>query len=33
MLFYSKEAAPGALSYGGTTQRYAIGLILELVMP
>lgn len=26
-------AAPGALSYGGTTQRYAIGLILELVMP
>ncbi|ANZ50070.1 putative virion structural protein [Erwinia phage vB_EamM_Parshik] len=26
-------AAPGALSYGGVNNRYAIGLILELVMP
>lgn len=26
-------AAPGALSYGGVNSRYAIGLILELVMP
>lgn len=26
-------AAPGALSYGGVTTRYAVGLILELVMP
>jgi hypothetical protein len=26
-------AAPGALSYGGVNNRYAIGLIFELVMP